>query len=119
MFNKLKEFSKKGIEKARYMGTMAMCSSSIFLMTTLADTNKDGSTDIFFKDLLNQVVFKIFRYVGIMLFIYGAFQLFMSFRNDDSDSKVRSTGALIAGLLAALTPNIITDLMKTAFDLKL
>ena len=44
------------------------------------------------------IIFQIGQYLGIVLSVWAVFSLVLSFKNEDSDSKARSTQLLCVGL---------------------
>ena len=54
------------------------------------------------------IVMNMFKYMGFFLAIWGLGQFIMAWRNDDSDSKVRSIGILLVGLLLYNLKTIFT-----------
>lgn len=60
-----------------------------------ADTTADTTTGIMHK--IKNLVYKIFKYIGFILVIWGVGQLILAFKNEDSDSKSRAIMSIVAG----------------------
>jgi mannose/fructose/N-acetylgalactosamine-specific phosphotransferase system component IIC len=60
--------------------------------------------------ILDNVVFRIFKTIGVMLTAYGIGALILSFKNDDPESKSRAIHTLVAGIALLSTPNIIDEI---------
>ena len=46
---------------------------------------------------IKDLVYKIFKYIGFILVIWGVGQLILAFKNEDSDSKSRAIMSIVAG----------------------
>lgn len=55
----------------------------------------DTTTDVMNK--IKDLVYKIFKYIGFILVIWGVGQLILAFKNEDSDSKSRAIMSIVAG----------------------
>ena len=57
------------------------------------ELGKNATMDGLMSAILN-IIFQIFRYVGILLLVWSVAQIVMAFKNDDADSKQK--GMMIA-----------------------
>lgn len=55
----------------------------------------DTTTSVMNK--IKDLVYKIFKYIGFILVIWGVGQLILAFKNEDSDSKSRAIMSIVAG----------------------
>ena len=62
------------------------------------------------------VVLTIFRYVGIVLLIWGIAQVVMGFRNEDSDSKIRGIMTVVVAIVLILLKTIVKAILKAVED---
>lgn len=62
---------------------------SIGLLSVSAAPANEGDVESLMRQILD-VIFMIFRYVGILLFVWSVAQLVLAFKNEDADSKQRS-----------------------------
>lgn len=72
----------------------------------------DTTTGVMNK--IKDLVYKIFKYIGFILVIWGVGQLILAFKNEDSDSKSRAIMSIVAG--AALFG---FETLANSLDLKL
>ena len=63
------------------------------------DLGKNATMDGLMSAILN-IIFQIFRYVGILLLVWSIAQIVMAFKNDDADSKQK--GMMIAVISVVL-----------------
>ena len=63
------------------------------------DLGKNATMDGLMSSILN-IIFQIFRYVGILLLVWSIAQIVMAFKNDDADSKQK--GMMIAVISVVL-----------------
>ncbi len=92
-------------EKEKKM--MANC-SAIALgmhMMAFASTNIDGEVKKVMTPLI-QLIGSIFRWIGILLLVWGAGQLILAFKNDDADSKSRAITIIVVSVLLILFKSI-------------
>ena len=106
--NRIKDFVKQCTSKvsARFkkittcMATGAM-TLNIGMTKVFADDKASGNGDLGKNATMDglmsailDIIFQIFRYVGILLLVWSIAQIVMAFKNDDADSKQK--GMMIA-----------------------
>lgn len=65
------------------------------------------------KEILNKfikIVELIFQTIGVILSVYAVGQLILAFKNEDSDSKSKSSALLAVGILLIVMPAIVDSL---------
>lgn len=85
------------------VGIASLASSTVVASAAI----KTKSAEDTMKNILG-VITTIAMYVGILLLAWGAFQLFMAFKNEDADSKQRAFLVIIAGIALTALKTIIT-----------
>lgn len=75
---------------------LLVASAMVALMQTSAYATVDAKSTV---ESLIGVITDVFFYVGVLLLLWSLGQLFLAFRNEDSDSKVRSITAIVASIL--------------------
>lgn len=102
MFKKVKDFTKEKLDKLQKVAMPAMAAGAAMglMPTVYADkTAQDAITGII------DIVFTIFKYIGVILALWGVGALVMAFKNEDADSKSRAIMSLVVGVcLVALDP---------------
>ena len=87
---KIKSAMRSAGTEAQYaMATIGL--APVMGMRVLADENMVESVKGVVEVMLN-----VFKYVGVVLLIWGVGQLVMAFRNEDADSKTRAIMVLVA-----------------------
>lgn len=90
-----------------------LCSTGVIFSGMVGNVcYADTTTGVMNK--IKDLVYKIFKYIGFILVIWGAGQLILAFKNEDSDSKSRATMSIVAG--AALFG---FETLANSLDLKL
>lgn len=108
--NKVFYKAKKRIGKAAGAAVGALGIASVFPADVFADTTVDGADDTV-KGII-KVILRIFRYIGIILAVWGVGQLVTAFRNDDADSKTRAV-MLIMASIALISLQALLSLIPT------
>lgn len=91
-----------GIDKVQL--TKASCAAAAMsAMMTVAPVmcaiNPDG---ISIEEIMGSVlgiIFTVAMYIGIILAVWGLFQLVMSLKNDDAEAKSRATQLMVVGIV--------------------
>lgn len=60
------------------------------------------------------VVFDLFRYIGIVLALWGVGSLVMAFKNEDADSKSRAIMSLVVGLVLMFLETVAKPILDAA-----
>lgn len=62
------------------------------------------------KGLMNKVldiIFKIFRYIGILLFVWSVGMLVLAFKNEDADSKSRAMMMMVVSVVLVAIKSVV------------
>lgn len=96
MFEKTKNFMRKGAEKLEKAAApmLAVGAAAGLVPTVYAASDKAEAA---IKEII-KIVFKIFKYIGLVLAIWGVGALVMAFKNEDADSKSRAIMSLVVGV---------------------
>lgn len=89
--------SKKKLTKASC--TAAAMSAMMTVAPVMCAINPDG---ISIEEIMGSVlgiIFTVAMYIGIILAIWGLFQLVMSLKNDDAEAKSRATQLMVVGIV--------------------
>ena len=114
MFKKLKQFMADKAKKAEQALAPALAAGAAVgvIPTVYADTGNAADEAI---TAIIDIVFQIFKYIGIVLALWGAGSLILAFKNEDADSKTRAIMSLIVGIslvaLDALFGDMVEDLI--------
>lgn len=100
------------LRKLFYTASLAVISGN---MTVYANTNTGLSSEVTeTADNLVQkfvdIIFYIFRTVGILLLAWAIAQLVIAFKNEDADSKQRATILLVISILLIVLKSIFDGL---------
>lgn len=100
------------LRKLFYTASLAVISGN---MTVYANTNTGLSEEVTeTADSLVQkfvdIIFYIFRTVGILLLAWAIAQLVIAFKNEDADSKQRATILLVISILLIVLKSIFDGL---------
>ncbi len=113
MFAKMKNFVMKTEEKLEkaFAPMLAAGAAMGIVPTAYAVSAEDAIKKVV------KLVFTIFKYIGIVLALWGGGSLIMAFKNEDADSKTRAIMSLIVGIalvtLQSLFGGIVNDLIST------
>ena len=112
MFKKMKKFVMEKVEKVeKAFAPMLAAGAAMGIVPT---AYADGATDAMQK-IIN-LVYTMFKYIGIVLALWGIGSLIMAFKNEDADSKTRAIMSLIVGValvtLQALTKDLVKGLLN-------
>lgn len=115
MFEKAKVFLNKKTEKMeKAVAPMLAVGAAVGLIPTVSADLTAGDA---IKKVVN-IVLDIFRYIGIILTLWGIGSLVMAFKNEDADSKSRAIMSLVVGIalitLKTLFGSLIDDLIDEA-----
>lgn len=113
MFQKTKNFVKtqaKKMEKA--VAPMLMVGAAIGLMPTVY-ADPTGTLDSTLGKIVDMVL-SIFRYIGIILALWGVGSLVMAFKNEDADSKSRAIMSLVVGVILMFLKTFVEPILKAA-----
>lgn len=114
MFKKAKVFLERKADKMeKAVAPMLAAGAAVGLIPTVsAITAGDAISKVV------NIVLDIFRYIGIILTLWGIGSLVMAFKNEDADSKSRAIMSLVVGIalitLKTLFGSLIDDLIKEA-----
>ena len=116
MFKKMKSFMKNKAEKIeKALAPILVAGTAAGIIPTVYAAETNAAEDAIEKVI--DVVFTIFKYIGIILALWGAGSLILAFKNEDADSKTRAIMSLVVGVslvaLDALFGDIIKDLIKS------
>lgn len=91
-----------GIDKMKL--TKATCTAAAMsAMMTIAPVmcaiNPDGISIEEIMGTVLGIIFTVAMYIGIILAMWGLFQLVMSLKNDDAEAKSRATQLMVVGIV--------------------
>lgn len=89
---------RKWYNKLAYASAAGLGTAAAVMPVALASSGNGIQTSNILKSLL-QYVFKIFRYIGLILVAWGIGQLVLAFKNDDADSKSRAIMTIVAAAM--------------------
>ena len=117
MFKKIKTFvttQSEKIEKAA--APMLVAGAAMGIIPTVYATTNPAVNAI--TKVIN-LVFDLFKYIGIVLALWGGGSLLMAFKNEDADSKTRAIMSLVVGITLVsagwLLGPIIKDLLNSSY----
>ena len=90
-----------GFKRATLMGSAAMCTAQAGMLKVFAADEGTNEMDKIMSRILD-LIYKIFRYAGILLLVWAIAQIVMAFKNDDADSKQKGM------ILAVISVILIT-----------
>lgn len=96
-----KKMSNK-IKSIATTATLGVASTVASVVPSFADKEEAAKKVTSSDDVMTKVIFlafTVFKYIGFGLLVWGAGQLILAYRNDDSDSKVRAVSCLAVGAL--------------------
>lgn len=74
-----------------------LCSTGVIFSGMVGNVcYADTTTGVMNK--IKDLVYKIFKYIGFILVIWGVGQLILAFKNEDSDSKSRAIMSIVSGV---------------------
>lgn len=115
MFKKIKSFVNVKAEKLeKSLAPMVVAATAVGVIPTVAAAGNAADAAI---TKIIDIVFQIFKYIGIVLALWGAGSLILAFKNEDADSKTRAIMSLVVGIslvaLEALFGDMVSDLLKS------
>lgn len=115
----LKDFFKKStskvttaFKKGSALVTSGMCAANCALVKTFAD-DTDATMDSLMTQILN-IIFKIFRYVGILLLVWSIIQIVLGFKNEDADSKQKGMVLAIISIVLITISFVVKPILTAA-----
>ena len=107
-----------GFKKASLMGSAALCTVEASVMNTFADTTAspeeaDATMDSTMQSILG-FIYKIFRYVGILLLVWAIIQIVMAFKNDDADSKQKGMVLAVISVMLIFIGTLVGPILDAA-----
>lgn len=95
MFKKFKNFANEKTEKViGFLAPVVTIGTTMGLIMPTVYADKAGEAISAIVD----IVFKIFKYIGVILALWGVGSLVMAFKNEDADSKSRAIMSLVVGI---------------------
>lgn len=114
MFTKLKNFMTNKAQKLEKAFAPMLAAGAA--MGIMPDVYAANAAETAIQSVI-KIIFTIFKYIGIVLALWGAGSLIMAFKNEDADSKSRAIMSLVVGIslvaLQALFGDMITNLVAT------
>ena len=112
---KFKNFFKGlKVDAKSMMATLAVAlPSASMLGVSAADsfaTNVTADPDTLFSSVLN-IIYRIFRYIGIFLLAWSIGMLVLAFKNEDADSKSRAMMMAVVSIVLVGIPSIIKGVL--------
>lgn len=101
-------------EKTTKIFSSAKKNAIALYTSALSATALTGIIDVYAVNegaLMKQVlgiIFKIFRYIGILLFAWSVGMLVLAFKNEDADSKSRAMMMMVVSVILVAIEPIIT-----------
>ena len=107
MFEKMKNLAVKTVKKVENALAPMMATAVAMGITpeVYAYDTKDAVNDIL------DIVYDIFKYVGIVLTLWGAGAFIMAYRNEDAESKTRAVMSLVAGISLVSIKTLFDDMI--------
>ena len=97
-----KSVKKHALAIAASIATVVPASA---VMTVAASVDEEG----LIKNVLG-IIFKLFRYIGILLLAWSIGMLVLAFKNEDADSKSRSIMMMVVSVVLITVETIFTGL---------
>ena len=116
MLEKTKNFTRKGAEKLeKAAASMLAVGAAAGLVPTVYATATEGTENTMNQVMGNvlNVVFTVFKYIGVVLALWGAGALIMAFKNEDADSKSRAIMSLVVGVALVALKSLFSTLLST------
>lgn len=109
----MKEKTKKRIKAAALSASTALIGGAAASTVAFADNDFDTGLNTAMLSVLN-IVGNIFRWIGVVLMVWGVGQLVLAFKNDDADSKSRGAMVVVAGFAATFIKTIMNLILGNA-----
>lgn len=99
IFTRVNDLAHRGVDKIKIANAL-LCAAIMTTVVQVAPVFCIGTVnvDTVMGSVLG-IIFQIAQYVGIVLCVYAVFSLVLSFKNDDSESKSRSTTLLVVAIV--------------------
>ena len=117
-FTKAKEKATKccaGIKKNALAVTTSIATIIPMASTMNVFATTTGTEDALIKNVLN-VIFNIFRYIGILLLAWSIGMLVLAFKNEDADSKSRAIMMIVVSVVLIGIKTVFTGLNIAGFS---
>lgn len=92
-----------------HFGLIALLGLMVIVHPTFAGNEAATQIASIVSQMIN-IIGMIFSAVGVILLVYGIGQLIMAFKNDDPDSKTRSSTLVIVSIVLICFPAIVKGL---------
>lgn len=79
--------------------TAAAMSAMMTIAPVMCAINPDGISIEEIMGTVLGIIFTVAVYIGIILAVWGLFQLVMSLKNDDAEAKSRATQLMVVGIV--------------------
>lgn len=79
--------------------TAAAMSAMMTIAPVMCAINPDGISIEEIMGTVLGIIFTVAMYIGIILAVWGLFQLVMSLKNDDAEAKSRATQLMVVGIV--------------------
>lgn len=96
------------------LATFAIALPSASALDVFASGVKVNETKLF--DNVLGVIYKIFRYIGILLLAWSIGMLVLAFKNEDADSKSRAMMMAVVSIVLVGIPSIINTVLGTTVN---
>ena len=90
-----------------------LCSTGVVFGTMIGNVCYADDLNTVMKNI-KDIVETLFKSIGFVLVLWGAGQLVLAFKNEDSDSKSRAIMSIVAGIALYAFPTIAGALHLTA-----
>ena len=88
-------------------------SMSVYAATTTTAATTNSAEGALINAVLG-VIFKLFRYIGILLLAWSIGMLVLAFKNEDADSKSRSIMLMVVSVVLITVEPIINGVLTAA-----
>lgn len=95
---KVKESTTKIYQSAK-KNVLAIAASAAAIVPATATMTVAAATEQTLINSVLQLVFKIFRYIGILLLAWSIGMLVLAFKNEDADSKSRAIMMMVVSVV--------------------
>lgn len=99
--------------KVAMIAVAVLVAAAMIINPAFAEGSRKGNVDGDLQDIILQfanLIGSVARGVGILLGVFGAFQLALAFKNDDADSKSKAGMFLLAAIICIMIKPIVNNL---------
>ena len=113
MKNEIKETKlEKVLKKIRKLGTIFICSKTLFVITTpIVYAVEESDNPLTIVNNLSDFIFQIVQAVGVIMVLFGLVQFGLALKSHDPSQRASSLFTILGGIVIACAKTILKTIM--------